>query len=109
MLHELPNCSLYFHELLVLIQHDLLVVDSGRRMLCIQVWIKLDEMHQQCRRDSVYAMTGSPWKPHKLEQDTKQDTSACETAQAIENVVLGQSASAAHKAHASRIPRPKVH
>ncbi|KAF2714314.1 hypothetical protein K504DRAFT_394598 [Pleomassaria siparia CBS 279.74] len=60
-LHELPNCTEYFHELLVMIQNDMLVVESNQRRSCASIWTRLNNMHEKCQTDKDYAMTTNPW------------------------------------------------
>jgi hypothetical protein len=80
-LHQHPRCTEYFHELLNLIQEDMLVVDSNERKTCEVVWRTLRRMRNRCHMDEEYASTTNPWcdmrasKPHSmvLEDDGLMD------------------------------------
>jgi hypothetical protein len=60
-LHRHANCSDFCHEFLNLIQCDMWVVDSSKRLECYAVWKRLRKMLNQCRMDKVYAVVGKPW------------------------------------------------
>ncbi|KAI4649190.1 hypothetical protein J4E93_003504 [Alternaria ventricosa] len=60
-LHRHPNCTLYLHEVLNLIQFDMLVVDSMERKSCMDVWHSLDALYDRCRRNADYATMSNPW------------------------------------------------
>jgi hypothetical protein len=66
-------CSDYFHELLDMIQHEMLVIDSSERKSCEGIWKCLDDMYQKCLGDGDYAASGNPWSfdgdsvPHSVE------------------------------------------
>jgi len=59
------ECTGYVHDLLKLIEDDMLVVDSSKRKSCDSVRSRLDEMYQKHLRDEEYATTGNSWNNMK--------------------------------------------
>ena len=60
----MPHCTNFLHDLLTLIMHDMLVVDSEGRLTCMELRIKLRKIHQYCR-SRRYAMHASQWRNGK--------------------------------------------
>ncbi|CAO2653751.1 Nn.00g031620.m01.CDS01 [Neocucurbitaria sp. VM-36] len=60
-LHRHPKCTTYFHELLVMIQHDMLIVESKDRKSCMQVKQNLEDMYKRCEEDTEYVSMPMPW------------------------------------------------
>ncbi|KAF2849504.1 hypothetical protein T440DRAFT_398982, partial [Plenodomus tracheiphilus IPT5] len=60
-LHQHRNCTDYLHQLLDIIQHDMLLVDSTKRKSCAGIRDRLNDMHYECRRNIDYATAASPW------------------------------------------------
>lgn len=59
-LHHNPNCTNYIHDLLNLIQRDMLQVDSIQRKRCAEIKKALDGMLEKCI-DPAYASEATPW------------------------------------------------
>lgn len=60
-MHNLPQCTDFCHDLLIVIQRDMLVIHSEERKSCEEIWVELNKMYQQCRIDKDYAARGNPW------------------------------------------------
>jgi hypothetical protein len=63
-LHNLPNCTKYIHDLLDMIENDMLIVLSvdRKRERAPVLLKKLDEMNQKCIDDVEYCMKKAPSK-----------------------------------------------
>jgi hypothetical protein len=59
-LHEHPQCSGFLHDMLKLIQEDMLLVDEDQRLCCALVLNKLKDMRRRCVDDREYATAGQP-------------------------------------------------
>jgi serine/threonine protein kinase len=112
-LHEHPNCTEYFHELLVMIQHDMLVVESSERKSCAGIWKRLDHMHERCHRERDYAVASNPWcrlmKKQPPPRNGKTENALLAVQNDRPNLPTKSPALPSFKRCASRIPRPKPH
>ncbi|WYZ36955.1 hypothetical protein EsH8_II_000461 [Colletotrichum jinshuiense] len=54
-LHSASNASPFVHDLLDLVQHDMLDVDGAKRITSAQLVSKLEMMHSKCSEDPNYA------------------------------------------------------
>lgn len=54
-LHSASNASPFVHDLLDLVQHDMLDVDGAKRITSAQLVSKLEMMHSKCSDDPNYA------------------------------------------------------
>ncbi|KAF2188522.1 hypothetical protein K469DRAFT_565361, partial [Zopfia rhizophila CBS 207.26] len=90
-LHRHPNCTEYFHELLVMIQHDMLEVESSSRKSCQEVYQKLDAMYRQCRIDEAYAMKSNPWATTTLTAEPRMHSTKVDMEEEAEGVIAKNS------------------
>jgi hypothetical protein len=60
-LHEHHKCTLFLHDLLDMIQHNMLVIKSNERKPCAGIYAALDEMLRKCQDDKDYATSPNPW------------------------------------------------
>ncbi|KAL5435749.1 hypothetical protein PMIN07_007346 [Paraphaeosphaeria minitans] len=65
ILHENPKCSEFLHDMLNLIEKDMLLVDQEQRFCCVRVVNKLEDMRGKCFNNYEYAVTGHPWCVYK--------------------------------------------
>ncbi|CAN9404024.1 unnamed protein product [Alternaria alternata] len=60
-LHQNASCTNYLHDLLNMIEFDMIVVDSAERASCVDIWRQLKRRHDDCLRDESYASDKNPW------------------------------------------------
>ncbi|KAJ4290398.1 hypothetical protein N0V90_010614 [Kalmusia sp. IMI 367209] len=63
-LHQLPNCTEYFHKVLDMVQNNMLLVDSHQRKSCEYIWRTLHDLHHSCEKDADFATRANPWCPN---------------------------------------------
>jgi hypothetical protein len=63
--HNHVKCTEFLHELLVIIQHDMLLPESHDRKSCVVLSKDLDRMYEKCRHDVGYATNSAPWHSPK--------------------------------------------
>jgi hypothetical protein len=56
----MARCTDFLHDLLTLIMHDMLVVNSQERLCCRELRKKLREMRIKCQSQS-YSLEATPW------------------------------------------------
>ncbi|KAF2825062.1 hypothetical protein CC86DRAFT_353840 [Ophiobolus disseminans] len=103
-LHRHKNCSVYFHDLLYVIQHDMLVVDSKGRESCAFLENKLATIYDKCAKDIEYATTSNSWCQDRLPllgKGTSSDDTAAEDTMSVLN---STSAAPLHKLAHRRSP-----
>lgn len=59
-MHAHPNCSMFLHDFLTLVQDRMLIIDSKERDSCESIGRQLKEMLKKCRRDVAYAVEPCP-------------------------------------------------
>ncbi|KAH3940985.1 hypothetical protein HBI81_151500 [Parastagonospora nodorum] len=59
-LHHKPRCTEFLHNLLNLVMHDMLIVDSRKRRSCKDICRELRKLRENCESET-YAMGSSQW------------------------------------------------
>jgi hypothetical protein len=61
-------CSDYIHDLLDMIQQQMLIVAPSERKSSAAIWVCLNSLYQKCFNDEHYAAYGNPWR---IDKDSK--------------------------------------